>query len=111
MQRVVITALIVLAVATAVFTPSAAAVPAPPDVAPYAGCSDWSWSPTSTDDGWWVFRCLWEDSVYPTESWAENDYYWDAASSQVGWYATYAYDWGWYYRCVIPPGGAGACEA
>jgi hypothetical protein len=113
MRRVIIAAFVVVAASAAFLGPAAAAMPAPPSQAPYTGCSDWY--PQTWGDSYWVFNCTWDDNFSPTDgtgTWMENDYYWDANSSQVFWFATYIIDLDsdWYYSCVIPPGSAGACS-
>ncbi len=111
------TALIVVAASIALFASTAAATSAPPPQPPYVGCGDWyvqSSYPMSADDPQWVFRCSWEDNFSPTDwtgTWVANDYYWNADSSQVTWFASYVIDWGWYWSCVLYPSGVGACDA
>jgi hypothetical protein len=116
MRRAIIILFVVAALA-AFLAPSAAATPPAPSQPPYEGCSDWyvqSWYPMSTEDSQWVFRCEWDDNFSPTDwtgTWVASDYYWNAESSQVTWFATYVFDWGWYYSCVLYPDGVGACDA
>lgn len=113
MRRMIITAFVVVAALAALLGPAAAATSAPPSQQPYAGCSDWNLQ--TLGDSYWVFSCTEEDNFSPTDGtgwWMENDYYWDANSSQVFWFATYIIDLDsdWYYSCVFPPGSAGACS-
>jgi hypothetical protein len=40
-----------------------------------------------------------------------SDYYWNVDSSEVRWFASYIYDWGWFSSCVLYPDGIGMCNA
>jgi hypothetical protein len=117
MSRTIVAALVAVAATAALVAPTAVAAPAPPSQPPYEDCSQWflqSWYPISADEPKWVFRCEWEDNFSPQEwtgSWVANDYYWNAQSSEIRWFATDVIDWGWYWSCVLYPYGVGACDA
>jgi hypothetical protein len=116
MRQAMITALVVIAATTALFASTASAAPAPPTQPSYEGCSDWylqSSYPMSLEDTQWVFRCVWEDSMSEdgTGWWWASDYYWNAESSQVMWFASYMAEAGWYWSCVLYPYGIGMCDA
>jgi hypothetical protein len=91
----------------------AAATPAPPP-SPYEGCTDWylqTWYPMSPDDAHWAFTCTENGDEYGS-SWERiEEYYWNADSSQVMWFATTFWFDDWYTYCNLYPYGIGACDA
>jgi hypothetical protein len=98
-----------------VFAPAAAAdTPAFPAVAPSEGCTDWhlqTWYPMSPDDPQWTFGCEVTGDEYGIAWWRYDEYYWNADSSQVMWFATTFWEDGWYTYCNLYPSGIGACDA
>jgi hypothetical protein len=60
----------------------------------------------------WVFRCEFGELTgdWNTTSWRADDYYWNATSSKVVWFASYAIDYGSFWQCVLYPTGIGACN-
>ncbi len=110
-MRRVATILALVAVLMALFAPTAAATPAPPPQPPYEGCTDWSLQYMSPDDPQWVFSCTETGDEYGIAWERIDEYYWNAESSQVMWFATTFWEDGWYTYCNLYPSGIGACDA
>lgn len=97
---------------TGFFAPPAAAMPTFPSVAPYEGCTDWTLRYMTPDDPQWTFSCA-EIGVDDYGSTWERyeEFYWNADSSQVMWFASTLWFDGWYWYCNLYPSGIGACDA
>jgi hypothetical protein len=113
MRRVVALVAFVLAL-TGLFALPAAATPSFPPVTPYDGCTDWhlqSWYPMTADDPQWAFGCEATGDEYGIAWWRYEEYFWNADSSQVTWFATTLWYDDWYMYCNLYPSGIGACDA
>jgi hypothetical protein len=113
MRRVVALVAFVLAL-TGLFALPAAATPSFPPVTPYDGCTDWhlqSWYPMTADDPQWAFGCEATGDEYEIAWWRYEEYFWNADSSQVTWFATTLWYDDWYMYCNLYPSGIGACDA
>ncbi len=114
-MRRVFAVLALVSALTGLIAVPAAATPAFPPVSTNEGCTDWylqDWYPMSPDDAHWAFTCTETGDEYGISWWRADEYYWNADSSQVMWFATSFYeDGGWYWYCNLYPSGIGACDA
>ena len=113
MKRVVALLAFVSAL-TGLFALPAGATSSFPPVTRYDGCTDWhlqSWYPMTPDDPQWVFGCEATGEEHGIAWRRFEEYYWNADSSQVMWFATTLWYDDWYTSCNLYPSGVGACDA